>query len=151
MLWTPKKTVALLAPGLLTAASPLAHATETENLNLSVLPASGAVTVDALPGDGDLTGGTLACGDVENMRDPYGIWVHTMWDAENLYILARWMDLTPMSNPGSIKGDYGFNGDCLQVRVLTAPADKLAGAATRGSCWPPPFTPRARMRCAGTV
>lgn len=122
-----------VAAGLLVIAAPLAPATETENLNLSVVPAPGAVQIDGQCVDWDLSGGIFACGDVENMRDKYGLWVHAMWDAENVYLLARWMDLTPMNNPGSVKGDYGFNGDCLQVRVLTAPADMLAKAATRGS------------------
>jgi sugar lactone lactonase YvrE len=115
------------------AVAAVAVATETENLNLQVLPALGKVVIDGQVDDWDLSGGTLACGDVENQRDQYGIWIHTMWDADNLYILARWMDLTPLNHPGSIKGDYGFNGDCLQVRVLTAPAEKLEKAATRGS------------------
>src|SRR5258708_7026140 len=126
---------ALCAALLATAALP---ATETENLcgglkdpgsDLRILPAPGAMHIDAEIGDWDLSGGIFACGDVENQRDKYGVWVHAMWDADNLYVLARWQDLTPMSHPGSIKGDYGFNGDCLQVRVLTAPAAELATVA----------------------
>jgi hypothetical protein len=109
----------------------LARATVTEHLNFAIVPAPGKVEVDGLIGDWDLSAGIFACGDVENQRDKYGVWFHAMWDAENLYVLARWHDLTPLNNPGSIKGDYGFNGDCLQFRVLTAPADKLAAAATR--------------------
>jgi len=111
--------------------------TETENTDLHVLPTphstgsgqAGKVAVDGKFDDWDMSGGIFACSDVENQRDKYGVWVHTMWDADNFYILARWQDLTPMNNPGSIKGDYGFNGDCLQFRVLTAPADKLDDAA----------------------
>ncbi|MCX7934579.1 MAG: hypothetical protein N3A66_04885, partial [Planctomycetota bacterium] len=49
------------------------------------------------------------------------VWRAAMWDKEFIYILARWHDQTPMNHPGSSKGDYGFNGDCLQVRFLTAP------------------------------
>lgn len=115
---------AALATGLTAA-----RATETEHLNLSIVPAPGKVEIDGKTGDWDLSAGVFACGDVENQRDKYGIWVHAMWDADNLYILGRWRDLTPMSNPGSIRGDYGFNGDCLQFRVITAPADKLEDAA----------------------
>jgi hypothetical protein len=125
------ETVRIALLGLLMVA--WAQATETEHQNVRVLPAPGKVTVDAKTDDWDLSGGVFACGDVENQRDKYGVWFHVMWDADNLYVLARWQDLTPMNHPGSIRGDYGFNGDCLQVRVLTAPADKLAAAATRGS------------------
>ncbi len=123
--------VAWLALVLMLAAG--VRSTETENQDFQVLPAPGQVTVDAKSDDWDLSGGIFACGDVENQRDKYGTWFHAMWDADNLYILARWMDLTPLNHPGSIRGDYGFSGDCLQFRTLTAPADKLAAAATRGS------------------
>jgi len=103
-----------------------ASATETENLNLEVLPAPGAVKIDGKTDDWDLSGGIFACGDVENAAKSYGVWFHAMYDKDRLYILARWVDKTPMNNPGSSKGDYGFRGDCLQVRVITAP--DVAGA-----------------------
>lgn len=106
-------------------------ATDTENLNLKVLPVPGRIDVDGRTDDWDLSAGIFACGDVENQRDKYGVWFHAMWDADNLYVLARWQDLTPLNNRGSVKGDYGFNGDCLQFRVLTAPGDKLEAAASR--------------------
>jgi hypothetical protein len=71
--------------------------------------------------DWDLTGGIFACGDVENSASSYGVWFHALYDSERLYLLARWVDKTPMNNPGSSKGDYGFRGDCLQFRTITAP------------------------------
>jgi len=98
-----------------------AHATVTENLNLEILPAPGAVKVDGSAGDWDLSGGVFACGDVEGAADSFAVWFAAMYDAERLYLLARWVDKTPMNNPGSSKGDYGFKGDCLQVRIVTAP------------------------------
>ncbi|HUT33209.1 MAG TPA: hypothetical protein VNE39_07010 [Planctomycetota bacterium] len=97
------------------------RATETENQNLEVLPAPGAVKVDGKSDDWDLSSGIFACGDVENAAASFGVWFHAMYDRERLYLLARWVDKTPMNNPGSSKGDYGFRGDCLQVRVVTAP------------------------------
>ena len=121
------KYMVMVVAVVLMAASRLA-ATETENYGLRILPVPKAVTIDGKTDDWDLSAGVFACGDVENQRDKYGVWIHAMWDKDNLYILARWQDLTPMNNPGSIKGDYGFNGDCLQFRVVTAPADKLADA-----------------------
>lgn len=96
-------------------------ATETENLNLAVLPALGPVVVDGVFDDWDLSAGVFVCGDVENQRDHYAVWIHAMYDADSIYVLARWIDATPMNNPGTVKGDYGFRGDCLQVRFVTAP------------------------------
>ena len=31
-----------------------------------------------------------------------------MYDSQNLYLLARWIDPTPMNNPGVTSGDMGF-------------------------------------------
>ncbi|HEY3322147.1 MAG TPA: PQQ-binding-like beta-propeller repeat protein [Planctomycetota bacterium] len=102
-------------------ASHFSRATETEHLNMQVLHAPGPVVIDGQVTDWDLSGGVFACGDVENARDKFAVWLHAMYDDKNLYILARWIDPTPMGNRGSVKGDYGFNGDCLQFRVVTAP------------------------------
>jgi sugar lactone lactonase YvrE len=101
-------------------AAAAAVATETENLNFSFLPA-GRVVVDGKADDWDLSAGVFACGDAENAREKFAVWIHGMYDAEKLYLLARWVDPTPMNNPGSVKGDYGFRGDCLQFRIVTAP------------------------------
>lgn len=97
-----------------------AFATETENLGMQVLPAPGKVVVDGKFDDWDLSGGVLVCGDVENLREKLGVWCHAMYDDKNVYILARWLDETPLNNPGSSRGDYGFAGDCLQFRTITA-------------------------------
>ncbi|MBM4040611.1 MAG: hypothetical protein FJ290_19060, partial [Planctomycetes bacterium] len=121
-----------VAVGLL--ATQLALATETENLGIQVLPAPGKVAVDGKAHDWDLTGGVFACGDAENLRDKLACWFHLMYDADNLYLLARWIDETPMNNPGSSKGDYGFNGDCLQVRVITAPETR-SERCSHLTCW----------------
>ncbi len=112
-----------VAGGLLAAMAfhTIGAATETENLNMQVLPALGKVVVDGKFDDWDLTGGILACSDAENLRDQYSQWFHAMYDAENLYVLARWKDPTPLNNPG-VKGDMGFAGDCLQFRTVTTDA-----------------------------
>ena len=62
----------------------------------------------------------FVCGDVENARDTLSLWYHAMYDAENLYLLARWKDTTPLNNPGVTSGDFGFHGDCLQTRVIVS-------------------------------
>src|SRR4051794_34561754 len=106
------------------------QATETENLGMKILPCPGKMTIDGKADDWDLTGGVFACGDVENAANQYAMWFHAMYDRDNLYLLVRWVDPTPMNNPGSSKGDYGFNGDCLQVRLVTAPDVTAAGVTT---------------------
>ncbi len=111
-----------------------ASATETENLGIRVLPAPAKVVVDGKADDWDLSGGVFACGDVENMRDKLACWFHMMYDADNLYLLARWLDETPMNNPGSSRGDYGFAGDCLQVRIITS-ADTPNERCTHITAW----------------
>ena len=112
-----------------------AQATETENLGIQVLPAPGKVVVDGKFGDWDLTGGIFACGDAENLHDKLACWFHLMYDTDNLYLLARWLDETPMNNPGSSKGDYGFAGDCLQTRLVTAPGDGDKERTTHVTAW----------------
>ena len=112
----------------------IANATETENLGISILPSPGKVTVDGKADDWDLSGGVFTCSDVENQRETFGTWLHAMYDSKNLYILVRWLDETPMNNPGSSKGDYGFAGDCLQFRTITAPGTKDEQGA-HWTCW----------------
>lgn len=98
-----------------------ANATETENLNIRILPTPGKMVIDGKTDDWDLSGGVFVCSDVENLRDKMGVWIHTLYDADNLYVLARWIDETPMSNPGSIAGSFGWNGDSLQLRIIADP------------------------------
>ena len=116
-----------MAPGkllvicLILTSSVVAVATETEHYAVRVLPVPDSVTIDGGLDDWDLSGGIFVCGDVERHRDKLAVWFHAMYDAEYLYLLARWIDETPLNNPGSTKGDFPFTGDCLQVRTVTAP------------------------------
>ncbi|MBN2475475.1 MAG: PQQ-binding-like beta-propeller repeat protein [Pirellulales bacterium] len=112
-----------MATSLLLAGSWHAIATETENLNARILPTPGKMATDGRIDDWDLSGGVFVCSDVENLRDKMGVWVHAMYDADNLYVLARWIDETPLSNPGSIAGSYGWDGDSLQLRLIAKPED----------------------------
>ncbi|MGB2821057.1 MAG: PQQ-binding-like beta-propeller repeat protein [Phycisphaerae bacterium] len=131
------KTSVLLALllAVVSAAAPPCRATESEHIGIQVLPAPGKVKVDGRFDDWDLTGGVLACGDVENLREKLSVWFHMMHDAKGLYLLARWNDATPLNNPGSSRGDYGFQGDCLQVRIVTAPGDRERLRASHLTCW----------------
>ncbi|HEX4146174.1 MAG TPA: PQQ-binding-like beta-propeller repeat protein [Pirellulales bacterium] len=106
-------------------------ATETENLGIRALPAPGSVIVDGKTDDWDLSAGVFTCGDVENRRDTMATWFHAMYDANNLYVLTRWNDETPLNNPGQTIADYGFRGDCLQFRIITHPG----GPNERTSHW----------------
>jgi DNA-binding beta-propeller fold protein YncE len=110
-------------------------ATETENIGLRILPAPGPVVVDGASGDWDLSGGIFCCGDVENQRSQFGTWFHAMYDAENLYLLARFVDPTPLNNPGQVEGDYGFAGDCLQFRLIVGAGAGGSADQGRGSHW----------------
>jgi len=113
-------------------AAATAPATETENLGIRVLPAK-AVKIDGKIGDWDLTGGVFVCSDAETLRDQYGVWFHLMYDDENLYVLSRWIDPTPLNNPGQVVADYGFAGDCLQFRLIFGPAG--ADRTSHWECW----------------
>jgi outer membrane protein assembly factor BamB len=112
-----------------------AGATETEHLGIRIVPAPGRIVVDGRFDDWDLSAGLFVCGDVENRRDEMSVWFHLMYDARRMYVLARWNDHTPLNNPGSVKGDYGFAGDCLQVRFIMAPGDARHERTTHLTCW----------------
>jgi hypothetical protein len=123
----------VLSVALLLCVAPFARATETENQGLRVLPAPGKVTIDGRSDDWDQSGGIFACGDVEHLRDQFSVWAHAMYDADNLYVLARWKDPTPLNNPEGV-GGHAFNGDCLQLRFILFPgtADQTV---TWWNCW----------------
>ncbi|HEY1785957.1 MAG TPA: hypothetical protein VGG30_10430, partial [Pirellulales bacterium] len=110
----------LLAGVLILIAAPRVQATETENLGVAILPAPGPVSVDGKASDWDLSGGLFATGDAENMREKAAAWFHAMYDDKYLYLLARFLDDTPLNNPGETPADHGFNGDCFQVRWIVA-------------------------------
>ena len=105
----------LTATALLMAAGLTATAIETENNTLPVLPTPGTIVVDGKTDDWDLSSGVFACGEVEHLRDQYSLWFHAMYDADAIYLLARWKDPTPLNNTEGV-GGHGFNGDSLQVR-----------------------------------
>lgn len=104
-----------------------AGATPTENFGLQVLPAPGPVIVDGKYQDWDLSGSVFASNDIETQREDYAVWLCAMYDAKNLYLLARFQDKTPLDNPGQTLANYGFAGDSLQIRTITHPgtADQL--------------------------
>ncbi|MEX0776961.1 MAG: PQQ-binding-like beta-propeller repeat protein [Phycisphaeraceae bacterium] len=110
-----------------------AIATETEHQGFTLPKGPGSVKIDAAASDWDLTQGVFACSDVEAFRDQYSLWYYGMWDQENLYILARWIDATPLNNPGSTAGDAGFKGDCLQFRTIAGQGE--GERVAHFTCW----------------
>ena len=119
-------------------ATQIVVATETENLNINILPVPGKeVIIDGAVDDWDLSGGVFVCMDVENLRVNMAVWVHVMYDKDNLYVLARWIDETPMSNPGLAGADQPWQGDSLQMRIMVDP-EKTAvkeGKTEPVLCW----------------
>ncbi len=89
----------------------------TQNLGMRILPCPGKVTVDGKFDDWDLSGRIFTGFDRRNPPER-GVWFHMMYDADNVYLLGRWYDDTPMNNPGSTVEDFGFKGDSLQVRFI---------------------------------
>ena len=102
------------------------QATETENTDFKILPAD-KVVIDGKFDDWNLSGSIFICSDVENYRDQFASWQSAMYDNDNLYLLSRWKDTTPMNNPGLAGTDMGFQGDCLQVRIIASSSGKPDG------------------------
>lgn len=125
----------LLLVGLALGLSTMALATETENQTIRFLPPPGKVTIDGKYDDWDLSGGIFACGDVEHLRDKLSCWFHVMYDQKNIYMLVRWTDDTPLNNPGLVSGDMGFQGDCLQARMVTIPDDPAKFRTSHFTAW----------------
>ena len=119
---------------LLAALAWPARATETENGDMQVLPTPGKVVIDGKFEDWDLSSGIFTCCDVENQREKFGVWSHAMYDEKALYLLFRWIDETPLNNPGQAAGSYGWAGDCMQVRFITN-LGKPNERVSHWSCW----------------
>jgi hypothetical protein len=112
----------LLTLCCLLAALSAGLATETEHVAYRVLPTPGTVVVDGKFDEWNLAGSLFICSDVESYRDQFASWQSAMYDADNLYLLSRWIDTTPLNNPGLCGSDMGFAGDCLQVRTIVGGA-----------------------------
>jgi hypothetical protein len=125
-----------LSAALFASAAAVAMATETEHTAFSLFRAPSPVVVDGETGDWNLSGSMLICSDVEEYRDEFASWQSAMFDDENLYLLSRWNDSTPLNNPGLCGSDAGFAGDCLQVRMIldSTGAAKKDPQATERCC-----------------
>lgn len=118
LLQTTSRWLLVPAFGLAAMAVDLAGATPTENFGLRLLPAPAGMKIDGDVSDWNLAAGIFASDDVEAQREELAVWVHGAYDADNLYILARFRDRTPMNHPGDSRRDFGWEGDSLQLRVI---------------------------------
>ena len=81
-----------------------AHATPTESNGIRILPALAKMSIDGKAQDWDLSGGIFICDDVQTQRANLNVWMHAQCDADNLYLLARFKDQSPLNNLGQALG-----------------------------------------------
>lgn len=111
---------ALAIPALAGAENMLGR--QSQNEGLPVLPApAGGVAVDGDLQEWDWSSRIWCFADI-GVRARYSAEVAAMWDAEALYLAAKWHDPTPMHSavdPNHNPGD-GWKSDAMQMRVRTA-------------------------------
>jgi len=114
----------LLSLGLFSSSAPAvessdpAHQTTSLNSEVVAVPAPGAVVIDGLTNDWDLSAGVWSYNTPE-VVDDYSLWTHVMWDQKGVYYLARISDPDPLQN--ATKGvDFtrGWKGDSVQLRTI---------------------------------
>ena len=90
----------------------------SNNREIHVVPAPGAVTIDGKDDDWDLSAGIWSYND-PTLVHKYSLWTHMMWDGKGIYLLGRYHDLSPMKN--ATRGrDFmqSWRADALQARVI---------------------------------
>jgi lysophospholipase L1-like esterase len=108
-----------------------AQAARTVNQSLRVLPAPGPVAVDGQTGDWDLSGGVCLCNDVPAETATSALWLHAMYDGEQLYVLAHFRQPYPLANRFLRTDAALFNDDCLRLRLLTDRPVQVSAALDR--------------------
>ena len=105
-----------------------APAQQSENFGISVVPAPGKVVIDGDLSDWDFSGRIWVFAE-KSIRDRYSVEAAAMWDAEFLYLAAKWKDPTPMFN--TIDPEFnpteGWKSDSWQLRFRT---DKISHLTT---------------------
>ncbi|HUT10470.1 MAG TPA: hypothetical protein VMX94_07050 [Armatimonadota bacterium] len=92
----------------------------SQNEGILVLPAPGKVVIDGDLEDWDRSGRIWIFADAA-VRDRYPAEVAAMWDADNLYLAAKWKDPTPMFSAidPAINPNDGWKSDCWQIHMVT--------------------------------
>lgn len=94
----------------------------TNNTEIIAVPTPGAVTIDGVLDDWDLSGTIYSCPQTDRYADLAAVRTAAMYDENGLYLSCRWVDRTPMANqvdpdePG--RHDRGWASDCLQMRMF---------------------------------
>ncbi|MEI7733154.1 MAG: hypothetical protein WCO56_26515 [Verrucomicrobiota bacterium] len=93
---------------------------QSQNEGLRVLPVPGKVTIDGDLRDWDWSG-RIWCFVDTSVRSRYSVEFAGMWDAEYLYLAAKWKDPMPMFNmiDPAFNPNEGWKADACQMRVLT--------------------------------
>ena len=96
-----------------------------------VVPAPGAIATDGSLEDWDLSG-AIECAFDESLKPKFTARIGLMYDADALYIGARFNDGTPLRNrhDPAVEPDKGWAGDALQVRLCTDPKAKYPLASS---------------------
>ena len=93
---------------------------QSQNEGISAVPVPARVLIDGDLTEWDWSGRIWAFAD-SGVRNRYSVEVGTMWDAENLYLAAKWKDPTPMLN--TVDPDFnpteGWKADSIQMRIQT--------------------------------
>jgi hypothetical protein len=120
-----RKTL-LLMVGLLSLLSSSVSAggvvIEGKHQYISVVPAPGKVVIDDKLDDWDLSGEILTYEFLETAEKRHAR-TALMYDAENLYIMVKFRDDTPMMNMvnGKVDKSRGWDSDAFQLRLINDP------------------------------
>ncbi|RYD33461.1 MAG: hypothetical protein EOP87_10935, partial [Verrucomicrobiaceae bacterium] len=90
----------------------------SNNAEIQVLPAPGAVIIDGKESDWDLSAGIWSYNDPTLVKK-HSLWTHLMWDAKGIYVLGGYADPSPMKNATRGK-DFmlSWKADAMQARVI---------------------------------
>jgi len=105
---------------VLSSASLIALPLQTNNSDIKAVPAPGPVKIDGSSEDWDLSGEMLVY-PARIKREKTSVKVYAMYDKDNLYLLMKWRDSSPLVNrvDANTSPDAGWMGDALQMRFIT--------------------------------
>jgi len=94
---------------------------QSQNEGMLAVPAPGKVVIDGDLKDWDWSGRIWVFADTV-VRNRYSVEAAAMWDADYLYLAAKWKDPTPMYSTvdPAVNPDEGWKSDSWQMRVTTA-------------------------------